>query len=77
MKLNRPFAQLNVGTNDSTQAAVSGFKFADATSTSLVVKGIANKLDLFTGEVSGDAEAKIAFASNSLPGVKETFPPEG
>ncbi len=77
VKLNRPFAQLNVGTNDSTQAAVSGFKFADATSTSLVVKGIANKLDLFTGEVSGDAEAKIAFASNSLPGVKEKFPKEG
>ena len=75
VKLNRPFAQLNVGTNDTTAAVNTGFKLDDA-KTTVVVKGIADQIDLLTGAVTGDAEAKITFASNAIP-VKEKFPKAG
>ena len=75
VKLNRPFAQLNVGTNDSTAAVTTGFKLNDA-KTTVVVKGIADQINLITGAVTGDADAKITFASNAIP-VKEKFPKEG
>lgn len=75
VKLNRPFAQLNVGTNDSTAAVTTGFKLDDA-KTTVVVKGIADQIDLITGAVTGDADAKITFASNAIP-VKEKFPKDG
>ncbi len=71
--LNRPFAQLNVGTNDSTAAAASGFKFEGA-QTMVKVSGVANTLNLLDGTVAGDTA--VTCALNAMP-AKEAFPKEG
>lgn len=73
VKLYRPFAQLNVGTKDMDKAVELGFKKADA-KTKVVVSGIANALNLLTGEVSGEAE--VTCDLNAIP-TGETFPKEG
>lgn len=73
VKLYRPFAQLNVGTKDMDKAVKAGFKKADA-KTKVVVRGIANALNLLTGEVSGEAE--VTCNLNAIP-TGETFPKEG
>ena len=73
VKLYRPFAQLNVGTKDMDKAVKAGFKKADA-KTKVQVSGIANALNLLTGEVSGEAE--VTCDLNAIP-TGETFPKEG
>ena len=73
VKLYRPFAQLNVGTKDMDKAVELGFKKADA-KTKVQVSGIANTLNLLTGEVSGEAE--VTCDLNAIP-TGETFPKEG
>lgn len=73
VKLYRPFAQLNVGTKDMDKAVKAGFKKADA-KTKVVVSGIANALNLLTGEVSGETE--VTCNLNAIP-TGETFPKEG
>ena len=73
IKLYRPFAQLNVGTNDMDAAAKTGFN-KTAAQTEVKVSGIANKLDLLTGAVSGDAE--VTYQLNAIP-QGETFPKAG
>ena len=55
VKLYRPFAQLNVGTKDMDKAVKAGFKKADA-KTKVQVSGIANTLNLITGQVSGETD---------------------
>ena len=73
IKLYRPFAQLNVGTNDMEAAAKTGFNKA-AAQTEVKVSGIANQLNLLTGAVSGDAE--VTYKLNAIP-QGETFPKAG
>lgn len=73
VKLYRPFAQLNVGTKDMDKAVEAGFN-KDAAKTKVVVSGIANALNLLTGEVSGEAE--VTCNLNAIP-TGETFPKEG
>ena len=73
VKLYRPFAQLNVGTKDMDKAVKAGFKKADA-KTKVQVSGIANALNLLTGEVSGEVE--VTCDLNAIP-TGETFPKEG
>lgn len=73
VKLYRPFAQLNVGTKDMDKAVKAGFKKADA-KTKVQVSGIANTLNLITGQVSGEAE--VTCDLNAIP-TGETFPKEG
>lgn len=73
VKLYRPFAQLNVGTKDMGKAVELGFKKADA-KTKVQVSGIANTLNLITGQVSGEAE--VTCDLNAIP-TGETFPKEG
>ena len=73
VKLYRPFAQLNVGTKDMDKAVKAGFN-KDAAKTKVVVSGIANALNLLTGEVSGEAE--VTCDLNAIP-TGETFPKEG
>lgn len=73
VKLYRPFAQLNVGTKDMDKAVELGFK-KDAAQTKVVVSGIANTLNLLTGEVDGEAE--VTCDLNAIP-TGETFPKEG
>lgn len=73
VKLYRPFAQLNVGTKDMDKAVELGFK-KDNAKTKVQVSGIANTLNLLTGEVSGEAE--VTCDLNAIP-TGETFPKEG
>ncbi len=73
VKLYRPFAQLNVGTKDMDKAVKLGFK-KDNAKTKVQVSGIANTLNLLTGEVSGEAE--VTCDLNAIP-TGETFPKEG
>ncbi len=73
IKLYRPFAQLNVGTNDMEAATKTGFN-KDAAKTEVKVSGIANKLDLLDGSVSGEAE--VTCSLNAIP-QGETFPKAG
>ena len=73
VKLYRPFAQLNVGTKDMDKAVELGFK-KDNAKTKVQVCGIANALNLLTGEVSGEAE--VTCDLNAIP-TGETFPKEG
>lgn len=71
IELKRPFAQLNVGTNDFAAAAATGY--VPATS-SVKVSNVYTTLDLFTGVASGETE--VTFAANAIP-EGETFPVEG
>ena len=52
-KLYRPFAQLNILTNDIEASTAAGFAPQD---TKVVVKNVANKLNLVTGAIEGEAE---------------------
>lgn len=73
VKLYRPFAQLNVGTKDMDKAVKAGFN-KDAAKTMVQVSGIANTLNLLTGEVDGEVE--VTCDLNAIP-TGETFPKEG
>ena len=73
VKLYRPFAQLNVGTKDVAAAVTAGFA-KDNAQTEVTVSGIANKLDLLTGEVSGSES--VTYKLNAIP-TGQTFPKAG
>lgn len=73
VKLYRPFAQLNVGTKDMDKAVKAGFN-KDAAKTKVQVSGIANTLNLLTGEVDGEVD--VTCDLNAIP-TGETFPKEG
>ena len=66
VELYRPFAQLNIGTNDTDQAATAGIE-VDATQ--VEVKAYTT-LNLYTGEVSG--ETTITYAKSAK--AEGTFP---
>jgi hypothetical protein len=76
IKLTRPFAQINFGTED----------YAQAVKTNMTVKKSAFKvrpyqtLNLWTGDVSNQATEYVTFALDTIPmlqGAGETFPIEG
>ncbi len=66
--LKRPFAQLNIGTNDMEAAKTAGLK-TDALQSSVKVLGIFSSMNLMTGQVSNSVE--VTFGSNAIP--KEKF----
>ncbi len=66
--LKRPFAQLNIGTNDMVAAQTAGLK-TDALKSSVTVLGIFSSMNLMTGQVSNSVE--VTFGSNAIP--KEKF----
>lgn len=70
-ELHRPFAQLNVGSNDVAAAKAAG---QDVSKSELTVS-VANTLDLTTGEASGFATQTFKLAD--VPGAAETFPVAG
>ena len=70
--LKRPFAQLNIGTNDMAAAKASGLN-TGALQSSVEVSGIFNSMNLMTGEVSGSSEVNFGF--NAIP--KEKFTANG
>lgn len=63
--LKRPFAQLNIGTNDMEDAANTGLH-TDALRTSVTVKNVYTNLNLMKGEVVGE-EATVTFEENDIP----------
>ncbi len=68
--LKRPFAQINLGTDDMGIFTAQN-PFAAATST-LTIKNIYNMLDLHDGSVAGDSAVTIPAAA--IPTVGLTFP---
>ncbi len=67
--LLRPFAQVNVGTNDLKKAADAGAK---VTTSSIALKTYTT-LDLISGEVTGETTAPVTFAKAAIPSG-ESFP---
>jgi hypothetical protein len=73
--LTRPFAQLNIGTNDLAAAESTGFK---ASSVTVTVSGLNNAFDLDNGYAVASAveESPVEFSAANLPSG-ETFPVSG
>ena len=72
VKLYRPFAQLNIGTDDLSAAKAAGFEAETVTVTVPTYKS----LNLLTGEVEAGDPRAVTFAANALP-AGETFPKTG
>ena len=70
--LKRPFAQLNIGTNDYAASTSAGYT---PTHSAVTVKNLKNTLNFFDGTVTGDDEARV-FASAAIPAGQE-FPVAG
>ncbi len=71
VELRRPFAQLNIGATDTTEAADAGFIPKQS---SVTVSNVYNTLNLLDGTVS--EPVKMTFGLADIPG-KETFPVNG
>ena len=71
IELTRPFAQLNIGTNDIATSTAAGFTPGK---TQVTVSGVPNTLDLFTGNVSGSTSITYEYAQ--MPNG-EDFPVTG
>ena len=69
VKLYRPFAQLNIGTNDLADAKTAGFEASTVTVTVPTYKS----LNLLTGEVEAGAPQSVTFGDGALP-TTEAFP---
>ena len=70
--LKRPFAQLNIGTNDMAEAQTAGLN-TGALKSSVKVSGIFSSMNLMTGMVDGSMDA--TFGLNDIP--EEKFIVEG
>ena len=68
--LKRPFAQLNIGTNDMAAAQTAGLK-TDALQSSVKVSGIFSSMNLMTGIPDPSTSTVVTFGLNAIP--KETF----
>ena len=69
-ELYRPFAQINVGTNDYAVAATAGYV---PTVSHVTLSNVYSTLDLVTGAVSDEDE--VEFAYNTIPGTEAgSFP---
>ena len=77
VQLKRPFAQLNVGTNDFEKAAATGY---EPTKSYVKVTNIYNTLNLagekYDNELDVTGEVEVEFALNKIPSG-ETFPVNG
>ena len=62
--LKRPFAQLNIGTNDMDDATASGLN-TDALRTYVTVKNVYTNLNLMNGKVGEDVT--VTFEENDIP----------
>ena len=72
--LKRPFAQLNIGTNDMAEAQTAGLK-TDALKSSVKVLGIFKSMNLMTGIPDPSTSTVETFGLNAIP--KETFTADG
>lgn len=62
--LKRPFAQLNILTNDIALGSAAGI---DITKTSVTVSEVYTKMNLFTDKIDTASEAAVTFAMNKAP----------
>ena len=72
VKLYRPFAQLNIGTDDLAAAKLTGFEAETVSVTVPTYKS----LNLLNGKVEEGDPTKVTFAANALP-TGEAFPKKG
>lgn len=72
--LTRPFAQINIGTNDFNKAKKSG---NELTHTGMTVTGVANAINLVSGEATGSET--VTFEAAAIPTAEdaEGFPVSG
>lgn len=70
--LKRPFAQLNIGTNDMNAARTAGMN-VDNLKSSVKVENVYSSLNLMTGAVDGSTE--VTFSENAIP--DESFSANG
>ena len=71
--LRRPYAQLNVGTNDLAASKAAGF---DPTHTSVTLTGVPTTMNLLDGTVSGSSD--VTYTLSARPDADaETFPVSG
>ena len=71
IELRRPFAQLNIGTNDYEESDKAGY---EPKYSSVKVSNVYNTLDLVEGKVSG--ATAVVYGYNAIP-TNETFPVAG
>ena len=72
--LKRPFAQLNIGTNDMAEAETAGLN-TGALQSSVTVSGIFKSMNLMTGIPDPSTSTKETFGLNAIP--EETFTADG
>ena len=72
--LKRPFAQLNIGTNDMAEAKASGLN-TEALQSSVKVSGIFSGMNLMTGLVDANTSTEVTFGLNDIP--DESFTADG
>ena len=69
--LKRPFAQLNIGTDDMADAKASGLN-TEALQSSVKVSGIFSGMNLMTGLVDANTSTEVTFGLNDIPEEKFT-----
>ena len=72
--LVRPFAQLNIGTNDKDKAIAANL---DVTDTKVVVKSVPKTLDVTTGEVYNEQNITYNYGTVPTEDVNNKFPVDG
>ena len=72
--LKRPFAQLNIGTNDMEEAKASGLN-TEALQSSVTVSGIFSSMNLMTGIPDPSTSREVIFGFNDIP--DESFKADG
>ena len=72
--LKRPFAQLNIGTNDMEEAKTSGLN-TEALQSSVKVSGIFSSMNLMTGIPDPSTSREVTFGFNDIP--DESFTADG
>ena len=72
--LKRPFAQLNIGTNDMAEAETAGLN-TEALQSSVTVSGIFSSMNLMTGIPDPSTSKKVTFGLNDIP--DESFMVDG
>ena len=72
--LKRPFAQLNIGTNDMAAAKASGLN-TEALQSSVTVSGIFSSMNLMSGIPDPSTSTEVTFGLNAIP--EETFTTDG
>ena len=72
--LKRPFAQLNIGTNDMEEARTAGINTGDLQS-SVKVSGIFSSMNLMTGIPDPSTSKEVTFGLNDIP--DESFTADG